>query len=71
MSRKRSFPMKDVKKLVALLEKQGCKTKPTKAGYWIGFPNGQSTSFHLTSSDPRTLANVKACVIRNGCTWPL
>jgi hypothetical protein len=72
MSKRSPFPAKDVQKLVRHLEDhQGCKVKPKAAGYWVGFPNGESTTIHLSLSDTRAIKNVKACVVRNGCVWPL
>lgn len=68
---KSPFPRKDVEKLIESLEAQGCKTKATTKGYWVGFPNGESTTVHLTSSDRRAVMNTRARVLKNGCTWPL
>ena len=65
------FPRRDVERLVDDLEKQGCKIKGTKAGYLVGFPNGESMTVHLTSSDTRAIRNTRARVEKNGCTWPL
>ena len=66
------FPARDVKRLVEHLEKvQHCKVKRTTKGYWVGFPNGNSTTLHLTCSDPRAIKNVRAIVLKNGCAWPL
>lgn len=74
MGRRSPFPRKDVDKLVTLLqEKQDCKVKLLRSGsgYWVGFPNGESTTIHMTSSDTRAVKNSKAIVERNGCYWPL
>ena len=66
------FPRREVEKLVDHLEfKQNCKVKRTTKGYWIGFPNGQSTTIHCSASDHRARKNARAIIEKNGCVWPL
>lgn len=62
--------MKRTKLLLASLESQGCKLRRTTNGWWIGFPNGKSGTFHLSPSDRRAEANFRAIVRRNGVVWP-
>lgn len=61
---------KRVSALVSSLESQGCKVKRTSSGWWVGFPNGLSTSFHLTPSDHRSEKNLRGTIRRNGLEWP-
>lgn len=65
------MPMKVMKILLLDLEKQGCVTKETKAGYLIFFPNGESTCIHKTPSDVRVIRNIRATIRRAGLIWPL
>lgn len=59
-----------IKILLVSLEEDGCTIKPTKKGYLVKFPNGETTTFHKTPSDHRAVLNLRACIKRNGCTWP-
>lgn len=71
MSRK-PFPKKEVEKLMDSLAEQGCLVKAVKAGYWVGFPDGKtSTTVHLSQSDTRSFKNTRAHILRAGLTWPL
>lgn len=67
----RELPLKIMKILLLDLEKQGCVTKETKAGYLIFFPDGSSTCLHKTPSDVRVIRNIRATVKRAGLVWPL
>ena len=67
----REMPFKTLKLLLVDLERQGCTTKETKAGYLIFFPNGTSTAFHKTPSDIRAIKNMRARVLMGECTWLL
>jgi hypothetical protein len=65
-----SLPMKQMKVLLLKLEKQGCTVKPTKAGYLILMPNGDTVTFHRTPSDHRATKNMRARILRAGLEWP-
>lgn len=56
--------------LAASLEAQGCRMKRKRSGWWVGFPNGATTAFHLTPSDHRADLNLRATIRRNGLVWP-
>jgi hypothetical protein len=60
------------KKLAKALEDQGCKTREIAGGgYWVGFPDGKtSTTFHLTQSDPRSLKNLASYIKAAGLVMP-
>lgn len=62
--------MKRYAALAASLEGQGCRMRRKTSGWWVGFPNGQSTMFHFTPSDHRAEKNLRACIRRNGLVWP-
>ena len=62
--------MKRYAALAASLAAQGCTMKRKSCGWWVGFPNGQTTMFHLTPSDHRADMNLRACIRRNGMEWP-
>jgi hypothetical protein len=44
--------------------------KRKRSGWWVGFPNGATTAFHLTPSDHRADLNLRATIRRNGLVWP-
>lgn len=63
--------MKRYAALAASLEAQGCTMKRKHCGWWVGFPDGiTSTSFHLTPSDHRADKNLRASIRRAGLVWP-
>lgn len=60
-----------LRRIVNDLAEQGCKVKETRKGYFIGFPNGETTVYHHTPSDVRAQKNNRARVRRAGLHWPL
>ncbi len=52
------------------LERQGCVVERRKQGWFVKFPNGESTTIHLTESDHRAEKNTRARVLRAGLSWP-
>lgn len=60
----------DMTKVIKGLEEQGAKTRRTKTGYKVMFPNGEATVLHA-SGDRRVLLNQRAVVRNNGLVWPL
>lgn len=56
--------------ILASLENQGARIKPTTKGWMIRFADGSSTVVHKTESDPRAEANTRARVLRAGLSWP-
>jgi hypothetical protein len=58
-------------RIVNDLEKQGCRIRLTKMGWFLYLPNGETMVFHLTPSDRRAQNNQKAKIKRAGLHWPL
>lgn len=52
------------------MRSQGAELTRTKKGYFVKFPNGDSTTFHNTNSDNRAARNMRAVVLRAGLSWP-
>lgn len=61
---------KEIRKLRKALEPQDVRFKPTKNGYLLLFPNGQTASIHYTYSDRKALTALRAIVRRAGIDWP-
>lgn len=58
--------------ILASLEAQGARVKPTTKG-WIVFFNDEARSsmvIHGTESDPRAESNTRSRVLRAGLKWP-
>ncbi len=70
MSRRSPFPKNTAEQLAEHLAAEGHKVVKKDKGYWIGFKNGHTTTFHLTVSDTRAYMNIRAHVKRGGCCWP-
>lgn len=61
---------KEIRLLRKALEPQHVRFKPTKSGYRLLFPNGDSGSIHFTYSDRKALMALRAIVRRAGLDWP-
>lgn len=61
---------KESARLISYVESQGVKVSSVKSGYMLKFPNGESTTMHLTGSDNRGPLNLRAVLKRNGIEWP-
>lgn len=61
---------KRVRVIVVALERQGCAVERKTKGWFIKFPNGDSTIIHLSESDHRAEKNTRARVLRAGLEWP-
>ncbi|HEY9503419.1 MAG TPA: hypothetical protein VIR01_17415, partial [Pyrinomonadaceae bacterium] len=61
---------KELTDVFSSLRAQGADLERTKNGYLIRFPDGTSTTFHLTNSDTRSTRNMRASVRRAGLSWP-
>ena len=61
---------KETEKLLTHVEAQGVKVTPVKNGFMLRLPNGESTTVHLSVSDHRGPANMRAFLKRNGIDWP-
>jgi hypothetical protein len=61
---------KESARLITYVESQGVKVSSVKSGYMLKFPNGESTTMHLTGSDNRGPLNLRAVLKRNGIDWP-
>lgn len=61
---------KELTDVLGSLRTQGAELVRTKNGYFIRFPDGTSTTFHLTNSDTRSTHNMRASVRRAGLSWP-
>lgn len=70
MSRRSPFPAKLAHQLADHLRAEGHKVIPKDKGYWIGFKNGYTTTFHLTVSDTRAYMNIRSSVKKGGASWP-
>jgi hypothetical protein len=57
-------------RLLTHIEPQGVKVTPVKNGYMLRLPDGGSTTVHLSVSDHRGPANLRARLKRAGVTWP-
>jgi hypothetical protein len=61
---------KETAKLLDYIEPQGVDITPVKNGYLLRLPNGETTTVHLSVSDHRGPANLKATLKRAGVKWP-
>lgn len=61
-----------INQVIASLEKQGCRIRQTRGGVFVYCPDGKHTiGFHTSKhSDPRTMKNIRAAVLRAGLEWP-
>jgi len=57
-------------RLLTHVESQGVTVTPVKKGYLLRLPDGGSTTVHLSVSDARGPANLRARLKRAGVTWP-
>ena len=63
---------KQIKALLADLERQGATIKATSRNGWqVLCPNGGIVTIHATPSDHRALLNLKSELRKRGMTWPL
>lgn len=60
----------DIEALIASLAEQGADVARTRKGYRVRYPDGGAQVIHLTNSDHRALANMRAEVRRHGFVWP-
>lgn len=56
--------------ILASLESQGARVKPTTKGWLVFFEDGSSMVVHQSDSDPRAEANTRSRVLRAGLHWP-
>lgn len=56
--------------ILASLEAQGARLKPTTKGWLVFFADGSSMVVHKSESDHRAEANTRARVLRAGLEWP-
>lgn len=61
---------KDLSALLDHIEPQGVEITRTKKGYMLRLPDGKSTMVHMTESDHRGPANLRATLKRSGIIWP-
>lgn len=61
---------KRIKVILVSLERQGCGVERRSRGWFIKFPNGDSTVIHVTDSDHRAEKNTRSRVLRAGLEWP-
>jgi hypothetical protein len=61
---------KEIRKLRKALEPQNVRFKPTKNGYLLLFPNGDTACIHYTYSDRMALMALRATVRRANIEWP-
>lgn len=61
---------KRLKIILVSLERQGCGVERKNKGWFIKFPNGDSTMIHTSDSDHRAEKNTRARVLRAGLQWP-
>lgn len=68
---KNSYSTSRVRRFVKNLERQGCRVRETKSGWFIYFPDGKTTmNAHSTISDQKAVRAMRAAVLRAGLTWP-
>ena len=63
---------RDLKRLAAFLEQQGCKVRPTATGggFIVILPGNKLLQLHGSVSDVRAWRNQRAAVKRAGLEWP-
>lgn len=61
---------KEIQSLLDHIEPQGVVITPTKKGYMLRLPDGESTMIHKSESDHRGPANLRARLKRSGIIWP-
>lgn len=62
---------RDLKRLVAELEAQGCKVRKTGDGWFVMFPSGEGgIAIHTSVSDWRGWKNNASRARRAGIVWP-
>ena len=64
-----SLTTRDRHKLAEHLERQGFRTKRTKAGY-IAYIGSSTVGWHVSASSPRNEKNLRRDIERLGATWP-
>lgn len=64
------MPRKQIETLLTHAEAHGCTVTPVKRGFLIRFPDGGTTTVHLTTSDVNTERNVRAEFKRHQVPWP-
>lgn len=61
---------KRVRAILASLESQGATVERRTRGWFVKFPNGDTTTIHPSDSDHRAEKNTRARVKRAGLRWP-
>jgi len=62
--------MKRLKIIITSLREQGAVVEPKTNGYFVKFPNGDTTILHTSDSDHRAEMNTRSRVKRAGLEWP-